>query len=457
MTSFRRGTLTASALSTSRAACSIAAVVLVGSATAAECGAAARIPPQALQQRPAHGRLQILYSFRGGEDGALPAAAVLVDKTGALYGTTQAGGGEKQGTVFKLTPSGSGYVENVLYPFKGVKHGKHDGALPLAGLIEDEAGSLYGTTAGGGFSDLKSICSSNRITGCGTVFKLTPSSGRYTESILYRFRGVPTDGISPFAGLTADSAGGLYGTTYEGGDVLYPGGTVFKLTPLDKKASYTEAVLFTFPSGSRYADGLFPSAVLLADDSGAFYGTAELGGACPGEPVYGCGVAFKLTPSESGYTQSVLYAFQGGSDGFWPVAGLIADGSGALYGTTQYGGSANLGTVFKLTPSTSGYTESNLYAFDGIDGALPVAGLISDKSGALYGTTSAGGAANQGTIFKLTPSGSGYTETVLHAFRGAPNDGSEPVAGLVSGKSGIYGTTLTGGASGVGTVFALTQ
>ncbi len=122
MTIFRRSTATASARSTGRAACSIAAVALVGAFTGAECGATAQIPPQALQQRAAHGRLQILYSFRGGEDGALPAAAVLVDKIGALYGTTQSGGGDHQGTVFKLTPSGSGYMESVLYPFKGGKH-----------------------------------------------------------------------------------------------------------------------------------------------------------------------------------------------------------------------------------------------------------------------------------------------------------------------------------------------
>jgi len=198
------------------------------------------------------------------------------------------------------------------------------------------------------------------------------------------------------------------------------------------------------------------AATNLADGSGALYGTAVVGGDCAIQPLYGCGVVFKLTPSASGYTFSVLHAFQGGDDGSWPVAGLIADKNGALYGTTQYGGgSANDGTVFKLTPSRSGYSESVLYAFaGGNDGALPVACLTSDKRGALYGTTSSGGAANSGTIFTLTPSASGYSERVLHTFLGG-SDGADPVAGLIIGKTGIlYGTTQSGGTYGVGSVFA---
>jgi uncharacterized repeat protein (TIGR03803 family) len=343
--------------------------------------------------------------------------------------------------------------------------GKADGALPLAGLIEDKSGALYGTTAGGGSYRASSGCIGFAISGCGTVFKLTPSGSSYAESILYKFRGVGSgDGLWPYAGLTADTAGDLYGTTYVGGATLGyaqgPGGTVFKLTPSSKRTSYKEALLFTFqysPSGPPlYPDGLFPSAGLLPDDSGAFYGTASIGGPCPAQvQPFGCGVAFKLTPSGSGYAFSLLYAFQGGSDGAVPVAGLIEDRNGALYGTTEYGGVENDGTVFKLTPTGSGgYTESTLYAFaGGNDGALPVAGLIAER-GALYGTTSSGGNANQGTIFKLTPAASGYTETVSYAFQGGV-DGGEPFAGLVSGKGGIYGTTMIGGASGLGTVFAL--
>ncbi len=157
----------------------------------------------------------------------------------------------------------------------------------------------------------------------------------------------------------------------------------------------------------------------------------------------------------------MLHVFQGGADGNWPLAQLIVDKDGALYGTTEYGGLANDGTVFKLTPSSSGYGESILYSFKGgRDGSLPLAGLIADDAGIMYGTTSAGGGANLGTIFKLAPlpSGSGYAETVLYAFHGS-SDGADPMAGLVAdGKTGtLYGTTQSGGAHGVGSVFALKQ
>ena len=222
-------------------------------------------------------------------------------------------------------------------------------------------------------------------------------------------------------------------------------------------------IIYTIPysqSGSRFPAGTNPSAGLLANDSGALYGTTGLGrtGMCPGFPYAGCGVVFKLTPSESGYTESVLHAFQAGDDGWWPLAGLIADKHGALFGTTEYGGYANDGTVFKLTPSGSGYAESVVHAFaGGDDGALPVASLTLDAGGVLYGTTPAGGAASLGAVLSLTPSGSSYIESVVHAFRGG-DDGAEPVAALVRDKTGmLYGTTMIGGASGVGTVFGLKQ
>ena len=293
-----------------------------------------------------------------------------------------------------------------------------------------------------------------RIQGCGTVFKLVPSGSRYKKKTVYDFLGYSVgDGVWPYAGLTAGQGGTLYGTTFEGGEGL---GNVFQLTP--SGTGYKEGSIYSFPfssSGSVFPEGVAPQATLLSDSSGALYGTTSFGGTCSFQPITGCGVAFKLTPSGSGYAFSLLYSFQGGSDGFGPVAGLIADSSGALYGTTEYGGPANLGTVFKLTPSGSGYIESVMYAFQGgSDGALPVAGLVAGKQG-LYGTTASGGPANVGTIFELTASGSHYAESLLYTFQGG-NDGAEPVAGLVAGKTGVfYGTTQTGGAYGVGTVFAL--
>jgi uncharacterized repeat protein (TIGR03803 family) len=436
-----------------RAACVLAAAAF-GAST---CAAARSVPlREAFQRHVTHARSHILYSFRGGrKDGALPAAGLVADKTGALYGTTQAGGAKNRGTVFKLTPSGPGYTESVLYGFQG---GQSDGAWLVAGLIEDKSGALYGTTLEGGVQNDRSGCTVSPYKGCGTVFKLTPSASghAYQENILYGFSGYAHgyDGFWPYGGLIADKTGALYGTTQWGGSSASLG-TVFKLTPTG--TGYTEAIVYTFPlssSGPSFPDGTNPAAGLLADDSGALYGTTELGGtgACPGFPTAGCGVVFKLTPSGSGYALSVLHSFQSGNDGWWPLAGLIQDASGALYGTTEYGGAANDGTVFKLTPSTSGYSESILHAFDGNDGALPLASLTLDR-GALYGTTSSGGNANQGTIFTLTPSGSSYS--VLYAFQGG-SDGAEPLAGLTRGKAGmLYGTTMTGGASGAGTVFAL--
>jgi uncharacterized repeat protein (TIGR03803 family) len=283
-----------------------------------------------------------------------------------------------------------------LYTFGGGT----DGAFPEAGLIADASGALYGTTGIGG-----TPCASH--VSCGTVFKLTPpgaTGGPWTETVLNSFTGV--DGWAPGAGLIADASGALYGTTRLGGfGSGGPGGgfgtccgTVFKLTPPGVTGGpWTETVLHAFGG-----DGTTPEAGLIADASGALYGTTAQDG------------VFKLTPpgaTGGPWTETVLYSFIGGGDGAAPVAGLIADASGALYGTTQAGGGTGCagglgcGTVFKLTPPTTTggtWTESVLYSFTGgTDGANPVAGLIADTSGALYGTTEGGGSGG-GTVFKLT-------------------------------------------------------
>src|SRR5262249_25556948 len=266
--------------------------------------------------------------------------------------------------------------------------------------------------------------------GCGTAFKLTPAGSGYTEAIMYGFQGSASgnDGYWPYGGLTSDGSGELFGTTTWGGSSGLLG-SVFQLTPSGKKSAYTESIAYAFPLFSNapyYADGIGPTGTLLADRSGALYGTSPMGGDCAMH-YFACGVVYRLTPSQSGYVQTVIYAFQGASDGWWPLAGVIADENGALYGTTEYGGPADQGTVFKLTPTGSGYTERVLHAFAGYDGALPTGGLLLDKHGALYGTTSSGGADNQGTIFKLSPAGSNYAERVLYSFQGG-NDGASPLA-----------------------------
>jgi uncharacterized repeat protein (TIGR03803 family) len=300
----------------------------------------------------------VLYSFTGG-DGSHPRAALIADAAGNLYGTTIRGGANDAGTLFQLTPSGT---LNVLYSFSGGS----DGALPFAGLIADAAGNLYGTTNGGGAG------------GQGTVFELDPSG---TLTVLYSFTG--GNDASPWAGLIADAAGNLYGTT-EGGDGP---GEVFQLTP-----SGTLNVLHDFTG----RDGAVPHGVLIADSAGNLYGTTHNGG------TSGYGTVFQLTPSGA---LNVLYSFTGGSDGAYPEAGVIADMAGNLYGTTYGGGAAGQGTVFQLTPSGA---LNVLHSFTGgSDGGRPVADLLADAAGNLYGTTSSGGATAScpggcGTVFQLT-------------------------------------------------------
>jgi uncharacterized repeat protein (TIGR03803 family) len=232
----------------------------------------------------------------------------------------------------------------------------------------------------------------------GVLFKLSPSG---TETVLYSFCSKPScsDGANPQAGLIADSSGNLYGTT-EGGGASSEAGVVFKLSP-----SGTETVLYSFCSKPSCSDGAFPVAGLIADRAGNLYGTTSGGGAIlPGSS--GGGVVFKLSPRG---TETVLYSFcskPSCSDGANPDAGLIADRSGNLYGTTSGGGASSLGVVFKLSPSR---TETVLYSFCSkpscSDGRDPEAGLIADSSGNLYGTTAAGGASSDGVVFELTGTG----------------------------------------------------
>jgi uncharacterized repeat protein (TIGR03803 family) len=372
----------------------------------------------------------VLYTFCSQPnctDGGYPKSALIKDKAGNLYGTTSGGGVYgSYGTVFKLAPDGT---ETVLHAFAGA-----DGAGPDAGLLMDKAGDLYSTTSEGGGAG----CYGGN--GCGIVFELAPDG---TETVLHAFTGA--DGANPYAGVIRDKAGNLYGTTWEGGacDEQYGCGTAFKLS-----TDGIETVLYEFTDGN---DGGYPFGGLIKDKEGNLFGTTESGGSgtgCPGS--VGCGTVFKLARNGA---ETVLYAFNGGSDGLEPLAGLIMDKAGNLFGTTAYGGGtgcggAGCGTVFKLAPNGA---ESVLHAFVGSDGANPFAGLIMDEKGNLYGTTYSGGAAGDGTVFKLKPDG---TETVLHFFAGW--DGAVPGAALLMDKKGnLYGTTEYGGTNDVGIVFEL--
>jgi len=373
--------------------------------------------------RPAQAQTEtVLYSFTDTSgDAAYPQAGLVMDTNGNLYGTTSVGGAYNEGTVFEVTVAGA---EEVLYSF-GSQAG--DGNNPGAGLIFDKTGNLYGTTFRGGAN------------GWGTVFKLTPAG---TETVLYSFTGTNGDGANPQAGLVMDKKGNLYGTTMNGGANI--GGAVFELT-----TKGTEKVLYSF--GSQAGDGTNPVAGLTFDTTGNLYGTTFAGGA------YNEGTVFELTKAG---TEKVLYSFgsQAG-DGANPTAGLTFYKKGNLYGTTIRGGSNGEGTVFELTAAG---TEMVLhsFSFESGDGASSNAGLIFDKKGNLYGTTTVGGANSEGTVFELTAKG---TEKILYSFGSQMGDGANPVAGLIFDKMGdLYGTTVGGGlffacpVNGCGTVFKLT-
>lgn len=389
--------------------------------------------------------LTTLHSFKNGSvDGSGPLGTLVIDKMGNLYGTTMSGGvrvadcvfdiyGAGCGVVFRLTPDGH---LTVLHGFEGGS----DGTNPRAGLVMDEAGNLYGTTEGG---QLDTKYESNLA----TVYEITSSNA---EIVLHDFS--PNDsaqGEFPVSSLIVGTNGNLYGTTELGGrpctDSPYGCGTVFQITP-----SGDETVLYTFTGGK---DGASPKAGLLLDETGNLYGTTALGG------TYGLGTVFELTPSDSGWSKTIIQNF-GGVLGSQPQGNLAFDPRGNIYGTTVYGGTYTWGCVFMLGSSPNGWKEKVLYSFTGgSDGKYPYAGVVFDKKGNLYSTTQAGGTYGDGTVFELIRTSAGWTETVLHSFNAnSQPEGAAPYSGVVFDSQGnLYGTTSAGGGvEGTGTVFKLT-
>ncbi len=371
---------------------------------------------------------KVLYSFcsePGCADGANPAAGLVMDKAGNLYGTTE-GGGFNGGTVFELTPNSAktAWTPKVLYRFCAEAQCA-DGGYPAAGLIMDSAENLYGTTPEGGAS----------ASGGGTVFELTPNSAKtaWAHKVLYSFCGQSDcrDGEDPYAGLILDKSGNLYGTTEGGG--ANGSGTVFKLTPNANElapnannTAWTENVLYSFCGQRDCTDGGSPYAGLIMDKSGNLYGTTYFGGGAADS-----GVVFELTPLDvkkpvtpSGvrpsvpnapppsWAEQVLYSFCAKADcadGSNPYSGLFFDELGKLYGTTEGGGSRSDGTAFelKLNFNKTKWTERVIYSFCArvgcTDGSDPAGSLIVDSSGNLYGTAYAGGTYSSGVVFKLRP------------------------------------------------------
>lgn len=362
----------------------------------------------------------LLHSFADGTtDGARPQAGVILDTKGNLYGQTFYGGTSNLGTVFKLDTS---CTLTLLHSFAG---GPSDGARPVADLLLDNWGNLYGmTTIGGAFER-------------GIVFKIDKSGNMI---VLHHFAGGATDGAVPFTRLIIDENSNLYGTTQQGG--LFNEGTIFTL---NRCGDFT--LLHSF---NRRTDGTVPNA-LVRDNEGNLYGSTEAAGDPFGSlDAPGFGTLFKLDKSGR---FTVLHVFIDKAEGLIPNE-IIRDNEGNLFGTTKFGGTFDKGTVFKFD-SSGKLTVLHSFA---LEESIPLAGLVMDNRGNLYGTTSGAGehGFGFGTVFKFDTTTN--TRTTLHTFSDSPTDGRFPLAGLVLDSRGnLYGTTVDGGAFGFGTVFKVDQ
>ena len=320
-------------------------------------------------QAPALGKAKTLYAFSGGADGNSPVASLIFDESGNLYGTTTLGG-LGYGVVFELTPTQKGtWTEKILYEFKGGS----DGEYPSCTLIFDSRGNLYGTTAGEGYYNY------------GTIFELTRKAhGEWTEEVIHRFTG-GADGGNPHPGLISDGHGNFYGTTFSGARVTSDG-TVFEVIPT-RNGGWKQKVIYSFQGYPN--DGLWPSAGLVFGRNGHLYGTTWYGG------NHDRGSVFEMTPNANGsWRERLIHSFQGPPDGEEPQASLVLDQGGNLYGTTQFGGDpsgSEAGVVFRLAPGKNGkWSEKILHTFtiSNGDGEQPWDAVLLDAAGDVYGTTS---------------------------------------------------------------------
>jgi len=365
-------------------------------------------------------QFKVLYSFTGGSDGGNPGAGSLImDMSGNIYGSALEG----TGTVYRLTSKGS---ETTLYTFS-----EGSGGFEPEGLIVDDSGDLWGPALSGGDDG-----------GCGVIFKIS-SKGK--ESVVHTFSGPPKDGCSPSGELITDSSGNFFGPTAGGGKNR--GGSVFMLAH-----DGVESLIHSF---SPKHGGFNPLGGLIMDANDNLYGVDAQGGRSKS------GAVFKVTKEG---LEAIVYAFKGSpGDGAEPGSSLLRDREGNLYGTTFGGGSrgcqsdSGCGVVFQIAPTGA---ETVLHFFDAKhgDGGNPTAGLIADSTGNLYGTTEYGGGNcgltvyGCGTVFEITRGG---TETVLYSF-GKGSKGANPTAGLLSdAKGNLYGTASEGGIYGYGSVFEL--
>ncbi len=392
-----------------------------------------------------------------------PGDGLTADSAGNLYGTTQTGGfsnpgcvGLGCGTVFRLSPHNSYWMYSSLYEFKS----GDDGAFPYAAPVFGPDGALYGTTYSGGGS---SECGTY---GCGTVYKLLPpprtcpsTSCYWSDKVLYAFATQSTyDGSEPEARVAFDTAGNLYSTTAYGGiNVGGPNaGTLYELTP--SQGMWTETIIRSF-LGGQFSDIGDPTWGVILDAANNIYGTGE-GVDCGVHQ--GCGAVFEFSPTQNGWNYQFLHLFNQPGDGINPIGAPIRDAAGNMYGTTSWNSlDGNNGpTIWKLSPTNGGWTETILYTWPlgevGGNGSLTM-----DAQGNLYGVQFAYQLGN-GSIFKLTNNNGIWTYSTLHEFNG--NDGSWPNGSLVVDREGnIFGTTLLGGlnfpacTNGCGVVYEISQ
>jgi uncharacterized repeat protein (TIGR03803 family) len=372
---------------------------------------------------------KVLYTFSG-TGGALPMGTLVTDAAGNLYGSTQSGGTKGAGVVFKLVRAGGGWVETVLHNFTG----SNDGGGPQTPLVVDSAGNVYGTAYFGGGSNL------------GVVFELSPSASGWTEKVLHSFGSISGDAAAPYTGLAADTTGNLYGTT-----TIAAGGygAVFELSRANG-SGWNYSVIHTF--GGHTSDGAIPYSSVVFGQLGNLYGMTEQGGA------FGAGTVFSMSLSASGWDESVIYNFKGGSDGEAPFGNLTLGSAGRLYGTTLLGGADGQGTAFELTLEASGeWSGRVIHSFGSFtgDGLSPASTLGIDAAGNLLGTTSLGGARNAGTIFELKPDGASFNERLVLSFSGPANSNPQAVGNVILEGGSLYGVG-PGGATRAGVVFEVT-
>lgn len=395
---------------------------------------------------------QVIHYFSGQADDSTPEAGLTPAGAGKFYGTTNGVEVASNGTVFKLTHGGSGWALSPLNIF----HQAGGGARPDSKAVIGPNGNLFGVTYLGGLGD----CLGNGS--CGVVYEMQPPSHAcssficyWNQIVLHQFNALPDAGV-PEAPVIFDHAGNVYGTTSYGGtgicynDIHLNYGCGTVYELTPSAGGWTETILYSFQGGN---DGQSPEGGLIFDSAGNLYGTTAGGGSS------GCGTIFEFSPSGGSWTKTILHNFQC-SDGSNPWGNLIADRSGNLYGVTGGGGANDGGVAFELS-QPGNWTFNLLYSFP--QSSYPVGPLVFDGSGNLYGTTQVGGAYGNGSAYKLTHSNGGWTETDLHDFQST--DGEYLNGGLVIDSAGnLYGTAAEGGigfngpcyAIGCGTIWEIT-